>query len=125
VLPIFLLLLFGAVEFGRAYLTVHILTNAAREGARTGSMPGNDEQDVAATVSDFLQGTGMDPNDCTTTVQVTDEQGAPREGGLANARQGDRVAVRVQYDFQVLTGNLIPGFQGTVPLRATCVFRHE
>ncbi len=125
VLPIFLLLLFGAVEFGRAYLTVHILTNASREGARCGSMPGNTEQDVVARVSEFLQGTGINPGDCTITVQVTDEQGAPRSGGLAEARQGDRVTVSVQYNFHVLTGGLIPGFQGTVPLSAACVFRHE
>ena len=34
ILPIFLLLLFGMVEFGRAYMTKNILTGAAREAAR-------------------------------------------------------------------------------------------
>ena len=33
-LPVFLLLLFGMVEFGRAYMTKNILTGAAREGVR-------------------------------------------------------------------------------------------
>ena len=36
ILPLFLLLLFGMIDFGRAYSASVTLTNAAREGARYG-----------------------------------------------------------------------------------------
>jgi Flp pilus assembly protein TadG len=41
VLPVLLLLIGGIVDFGRAYFTQIMLTNAAREGARAGIVQGN------------------------------------------------------------------------------------
>jgi Flp pilus assembly protein TadG len=38
VLPFLLFVFFGIVEFSRAWLNVNILTTAAREGARVGSV---------------------------------------------------------------------------------------
>ena len=38
VLPSLLFILFGIIEFSRAWLTVNIVTTASREGARTGSV---------------------------------------------------------------------------------------
>ena len=38
VLPLFLVLLFGLVDFGRAFYSWMIVTNAAREGARAGAV---------------------------------------------------------------------------------------
>ena len=124
ILPVFVLLVFGALEFGRAYYTLHLLTNAAREAARVGSLPGRDEDDVNAVVGDFLgavslQGSGN------TAVVVKDTSGVERSGGLADAVEGDRVYVTISYDFEVLTGSLLPGFAGTVQLQGACAFRHE
>lgn len=36
ILPLFLVLVFGVIEFGRAYIVYVTVTNAAREGARLG-----------------------------------------------------------------------------------------
>jgi len=36
ILPLFLVLVFGIIEFGRAYIVYVTVTNAAREGARLG-----------------------------------------------------------------------------------------
>jgi Flp pilus assembly protein TadG len=125
VLPVFLLLLMGAVEFGRAYLRLHLLTNAAREGARTGSLPGSTKDNVEDTVNSFLTGAGMESGTWTTTITVTDSNGSERSGGLDNAQQGDRVRVEITHNLEVLSGTLIPGWSGSVPLKATCTFRHE
>lgn len=124
VLPVFLLLVFGAIEFGRAYYDLHLLTNAAREGARVGSLPDRLESDVQAAVTGFLQDVGLSSG-CTTAASVTDPAGAARAGGLVNAVEGDRVHVTVSYSFHVLSGRILPGFTGTVQLRGRCVFRHE
>ena len=124
VMPIFLLLVFGAIEFGRVYLRLHLMTNAAREGARAGSLPSSVEDDVTDAVDSFLTAVGMTGSWNTTTV-VTDSDDQVRAGGLADAEQGDHVEVAISHDFQVLVGSVIPGLQGTFELTSGCVFRHE
>ena len=129
VLPVFLLLVFGTIEFGRAYLTLHLLTNASREGARVGSLPGNLEAAVTTAVTDFLTAAGLTGAQPPTTMVfpegVAMTTGNERAGGLTDAVQGDRIQVTVAYSFVVLSGTIIPGFSGTVPLQAVCVYRHE
>lgn len=41
VLPMFLLLLIGVTEFGRAWMTRNILTGASREAVRIAAIQGN------------------------------------------------------------------------------------
>lgn len=124
VLPVFLLLLFGALEFGRVFVRLHLMTNAAREGARVGSLPGSTEDDVQDTASDRMTRVGLSGDEFVTTVVAEDQDGVERES-LAVAQQGDRIQVTVTHDFDVLVGNMIPGFSGTVPLHSGCTFRHE
>jgi Flp pilus assembly protein TadG len=50
VAPVFLLLLFGIVDFGRAYSTSVTLTNAVREGARYGITNPTDSSGIIAKV---------------------------------------------------------------------------
>ena len=50
VLPIVLLVAVGIFEFGRAFQTWQILTNAAREGARIALLPGSSVSDVQSRV---------------------------------------------------------------------------
>ncbi len=123
ILPVFVLLVFGALEFGRAYYNIHLLTNAAREGARRGSLPGQLETDVEDTVDTFLEGCGLS-GDWTSSVAVTAPDGTTRSG-LSAAQEGDTVEVTVEYDFTVVTGQLLPGVSDTIALRGRCAFRHE
>ena len=127
ILPVFLLIVFAAIEFGRAYYITHLLASAAREGAREGSLPNRTQADVEDKVQDFIEGVGLDYAETTTTVEVIPagqtEPDSTRT--LASATSGDRVRVRVAYDFDVLTGSIIPGFSGTVTLNGQCAFRHE
>jgi len=125
VLPVFLLLVFGALEFGRAYFNLHLLTNAGREGARRASLPNQTQAGVEDTVDNFLTNVGFSAGDWSTTIEVEDQSGDERTGGLSAAIEGDVVTVTVTYNFEVLVGSLLPGFSGTVPLQARCAFRHE
>jgi Flp pilus assembly protein TadG len=124
VLPVFMLMLFGAIEFGRAYYDLHLLTTSAREGARVGVLPGKVETDVQNAVSQFLQSVSLSGG-WTQAVTVKDVSGTTRTGGLAAAIEGDRVYVTVNYSFHVLAGRILPGFTGTVQLHGKCVMRHE
>src|SRR5258706_7039401 len=53
-LPLMLLVSVGIFEFGRAYQTWQILTNAAREGARIAVLPGTDDQAVTTRVQTYM-----------------------------------------------------------------------
>jgi Flp pilus assembly protein TadG len=112
VLPLLLLILFGITEFGRAWMTQNILTSAAREGARLAVVTGPDVALVTTKITEVCAAAGVTPSAITIT-------------GPDPADPDRRVTVVVQTDFQVLTGNILGPFNGTIPLRATSVMRHE
>ena len=58
-LPIILLISVGIFEFGRAFQTSQVLTNAAREGARLAILEGPTDADVRARVQQYLAGGGL------------------------------------------------------------------
>src|SRR5712692_9627336 len=58
-LPLLLLVSVGIFEFGRAYQTWQILTNAAREGARVAILPNPAPNAVDARVREYLQIGGL------------------------------------------------------------------
>jgi len=66
--PLVLLVGVGAVEFGRAYRTSRVLTNAAREGARVAALP-NRATAVDAKVRQYLQTDGL-ISDATVGVNI-------------------------------------------------------
>jgi Flp pilus assembly protein TadG len=53
-LPLVLLISIGIFEFGRAFQTWQVLTNAAREGARVSVLPGVTVQNVETRVRDYM-----------------------------------------------------------------------
>ena len=124
VLPLFLLLILAAIEFGRAYFTLHVLNNAARDGCRIAILPGSTADDVDDRIEAFLQKVKLDWESCRAEVVAVDPDGVER-ASLADAQQGDSIEVTVEYDFTIVVGSIIPGFQGTKTLSSACVFRHE
>lgn len=77
-LPVFLVVLFGTVEFGMVLIAKQQLLTASREGARVGAL-GGDETEVRAAVARVL-GTG---NLASADVQarLTDDNGLPLASG--------------------------------------------
>ena len=55
-LPLVLLVAVSIFEFGRAYQTAQVLTNAAREGARLAVLPGSTPEQVQARVTAYMRG---------------------------------------------------------------------
>ena len=76
VLPVFVLILLGVIEFARFGMAVQILTTAAREGCRTASLPNTSQSDVKDRITEVLTGSGIPqptttlvPSDWTTVAQ--------------------------------------------------------
>jgi len=103
---------FGITEFSRAWMTVNILTQAAREGARLAVVTAPDVAQVNARVNEVCTAAGVTPSGITVVPpSPTDPE--------------RRVTVTVQADFQVIPGTILGTFSGTIPLSATSVMRHE
>ena len=80
-LPLLLLVTIGAVEFGRAYQTWQVLTNAAREGARIAVLPGVTDAAVQARVTAYMVA-GQLNNAAGATITVT--RNTPVASGTAS-----------------------------------------
>jgi Flp pilus assembly protein TadG len=95
-LPLLLLITMGIVEFGRAYQTWQVLTNAAREGARIAVLPGVTDAAVQGRVQDYLiAGQLSDP--ASATVAITRDTVISIGTGTATASR-----VQVDYPFQFM-----------------------
>jgi len=69
-LPLILLVAVGIFEFGRAYQTAQVLTNAVREGARVSVLPEAKPEDVQSRVIAYLRdGQLKNPDSATVTVK--------------------------------------------------------
>ena len=69
-LPLVLIVSVGIFEFGRAYQTWQVLTNAAREGARVAVLPSAGTSVPVARVREYLAA-GQIPNPSSAGVTVT------------------------------------------------------
>jgi Flp pilus assembly protein TadG len=113
VLPILLVLVFGIVDFGRAYNAKISLTQAAREGARVRALGG----DAAATTARVQQAAGFLP-----AASVSVAAGTPCP---ANPSATDVATVTATYSFTYVTpiGSLIGLAAGPITLTGTGVMR--
>jgi Flp pilus assembly protein TadG len=87
-ISIFIVLVFGIVEVGRGFMVTHLLSNAARNGCRTGILASSSNTDVNSAVSNTLSLEGI--NGATTTVKVN---GVVAD--VSTAQSGDQITVVV------------------------------
>jgi Flp pilus assembly protein TadG len=101
VLPVFVMITLGIVEFGRAMMVGQLVTNAAREGARLGVVDGSTNNGVETFVKNFLHETvNVATGDVAVTITVTEAPGNPAAGNTIEAASAkDLVTVKVQLPF--------------------------
>jgi Flp pilus assembly protein TadG len=101
ILPVFLTVVLGIIEFGRAMMVSQLITNAAREGARDAILPDSTNADVENTIADFLEtSAGIAPGDITVTITVDPAPGNDDPlDVLANSNQRDQCTVRIEVPF--------------------------
>ncbi|MBZ5557614.1 MAG: pilus assembly protein [Acidobacteriia bacterium] len=97
-LPLVLLVSVSIFEFGRAFQTWEVLTNAAREGARVAVLPGTTAADVQNRVAAYLASGQLD-NAANATV-VVDQNAAVSIGAATTA--ASLVTVNYPFTFIVL-----------------------
>ena len=115
VAPVFFLMIFGMIEFGRMVMVQQVITNASREGARLAVLDGTTGAEVQTAVNDYLAAARVSGAAITVT---------PAEPSTAG--YGDPVTVVVTIAFsQVswLPSPMIIG--GATELTASTIMRRE
>jgi Flp pilus assembly protein TadG len=112
VLPVLLFVLFAIVEISRAYLTVNLVTTAAREGARAGAVA------PAANVTSY----GV--------ARIDEMPGGPWTYRTvscdpAACEAGAEVTATVRATFQTVVPLLLPAMFQNLTIEQTAVARHE
>lgn len=99
VLPIFLVLTFGLVDFGRGFYTWLLLTNAAREGARAGAVQSTSTEISNKVYLSYCSSLPATPGNCSLNPS---KMSAP---GITNAQgpRGEQVTVSLTFDFDFVT----------------------
>jgi Flp pilus assembly protein TadG len=112
--PLLFLLVFGMIDVGRAVMVQNLITNAARDGARSAVLDGAEAEEIATRIEQYLVDSSVNGASATVTPNP-----------LSLADLGDPVTVTVQVPFSAVSW--LPStfyFQGT-ELTATVVMRRE
>jgi len=126
VLPIFLMVVLGIIEFRRAMMVSNLMANAAREGARLAVTSGTTNTEVTTAVRDFLEDAiGVEAGDVSVTITVTAAEGNDDPGDdVANAQKRDPCAVHVSVPFDQVS--LLPSDHlAGINLIGHSAMRHE
>jgi len=116
VAPVFFLLVFGMIEYGRMVMVQQIIVNSAREGCRAAVLDGSTTSGVKSTVI-----TAMSAGNITiTTSNVTVSPDPP-----SNAEFGDPVTVTVTVPFNQVSWLPSPMYLGGKSMTAATTMRRE
>ena len=127
-IPILLLIAVGIFEFGRAYQTWQVVTNAAREGARIAVLPDPTPGVAEQRVRDYLEAGSLKYTaDDDVVVDVEEADTITVNGAAVSA---SRVTVDYPFQFMVLGGvvKLVSPqseLGGDLTMRGEAVMRNE
>jgi len=112
--PLLMAMMFGMTEMGSAFLIRQTMTNAAREGARTASLPGATMNDITAAVANTMSGASLQPGSYTVTSNLPSLTANDTEVW---------VEVTLPFNRATFTGGMFGG--GTFNLHAKSAMRLE
>lgn len=126
VLPIFVMVVLGIVEFGRAMMVGQMVTNAAREATRLSIVDGSSNTSVTTWVESFLNDSlGVSASDVTVTITVdpAPDNDDPLDK-IEDAQTRDLVTIKIEVPFDKVS--YIPGdYLSGKKLKAQSAMRHE
>jgi len=119
VVPVFILLVFGMVEFGRAVMVQQVLVNASREGARQAVLDGSTVAEVESRIEGYLSASTIDG------ALIEYEVNGVIVGNPSVAKFGDAVTVRISVPFDSVSWLPVPDYLGGTTLTASSIMRRE
>jgi hypothetical protein len=123
VAPVFVLLIFGMIEYGRMVMVQQMLTNASREGARRAVLEGATESDVQEVVRDYLTPANIPVSNSDITILIGDQ---PTSSPLNSADFGEPIHVKVGINFGQVSWLPSPMYlSSSTRMEAVSVMRKE
>ena len=126
VLPIFVMIVLGIVEFGRAMMVGQMVTNAAREATRLAIVDGSSNTSGTTWVTTFLnESLGVNTSDVTVAITVDPAPGNEDPlDKIEDAQTRDLVTIQVEVPFDKVS--YIPGdYLSGKKLKGRSAMRHE
>ncbi|MDA7950941.1 MAG: pilus assembly protein [Pirellulaceae bacterium] len=114
VAPLFIMLVFGMIEYGRMAMVQQVLTNASRVGARRAVIDGATSSEIQTAVNDYLSSAKI--SGATITVSPNDP---------SSASYGDPISVSVSVDFSQVSWLPSPMYLGGTQLEGQAIMRSE
>jgi Flp pilus assembly protein TadG len=114
VAPLFFLLVFGMIEYGRMVMVQQVITNASREGARRAVLDGATQAKVKEVVDEYLASGSI------SGAKVDVDPLNPSSAG-----PGEPVTVTVSIPFNEVSWLPSPMYLGGKTLNATTAMRRE
>jgi hypothetical protein len=139
VMPVFFLLLFGVIDFGRYFFVQHTLQYGTREGTRLALVgkqltdPNNPSQllsrleSIKKMIKDSVA-MAVNPNDVVISVYPVDppNYSDKADGTLDAGEPGDYMRVKTQYTYRFLTPFISVFFSGGVnTIQSQATYRNE
>ena len=132
VLPVVCMFVFGVLEYGRYVMTLQVLTNACREGARyamihpqpvtvAGTTYGNATSDVQTIINKALAGQQLSGQ--TVSIYAADSVGN-NIGSWTSAQVGQSVCVQITGNYNTIIPTLLQ-LPSSIPVTARAVMRTE
>ena len=120
-LPLILLVCISIFEFGRAYQTWQVLTNAAREGARVAVLDGSTAEGIKTAVKKYAEVGG---------ITVTDEEISIETASPLGTWTGSQITIDHPFEFIVLNpiANMVVDEADTgkpLTMQAVALMRNE
>ena len=120
--PVFLLVVLGIIELGRAITVSQLVTNGARDGARSAVVDGSTNNAVKDKVKQFLKdSTGVKTKDVHVKITVDNPDA---DNKVEDAVAGDACTVEVEISFskvQYISAVFLKGKK----IRSQLTMRHE
>lgn len=125
--PLFFMLLFGMIEFGRMIMVQQLLTQASREGARQAVLDGATSAQVEQAVEEYLASVSI-PG---TAASIAAYAGKPADKAgtgtpdVSGAARGQAVTVEISIPYREASWLPAPWFLGQAVIKAAATMRHE
>ena len=123
--PVFLIILMGIIEFGRAMSVNQMLNSASRIGCRAAMLDGSTNSSVTSTVKTHVTSTiGCQQSSVTVTITATSSQTGLPLSDVSAASTSDMIKINVSVPFADVSWS-VKDWMGTSTIRGQCSMQHE
>jgi Flp pilus assembly protein TadG len=120
VLPVLLMMILGSIEFGRAMMVANLLTSAARDGVRHGTLAIATNSDITGAVEQHLGAMAVSTDHVMIEITVNGVA-----GDVSEAETGDAIGVQVTVSYNHVSWLPTPDFLDGTQLQGVAVMRRE